>query len=194
MKCEEMTYISLKCKFVIKYWTRYRHNTWTDSPLVDILKMMNESRVMKELNWIWKWLVNVPNRYLYLRIRKQHQNIWRIKTVLTWQTVALENTLICVVGATFYWQRLSSLMMLVIRVLCKELLKLALYSDVMMSRMASQITCVSIVYSTVCSGASKLCVTGLCERNSLVTCEFPTQRASNAGNVSIWWRHHVMME
>ena len=186
-----MTYISLKCKFVIKYWTRYRHNTWTDSPLVDILKMMNESRVMKELNWIWKWWVNVPNRYLYLRIRKQHQNIWRIKTVLTWQTVALENTLICVVGATFYWQRLSSLMMLVIRVLCKELLKLVLYSDVMMSRMASQITCVSIVYSTVYSGASKLRVTGLCERNSLVTCEFPTQRASNAGNVSIWWRHHV---
>ena len=37
---------------------------------------------------------------------------------------------------------------------------------------------------------SKLRVTGLCEGNSPVTCEFPTQRASNAGNVSIWWRHH----
>ena len=24
-----------------------------------------------------------------------------------------------------------------------------------------------------------------------VTSEFPAQRASNAGNVSIWWRHHV---
>ena len=38
---------------------------------------------------------------------------------------------------------------------------------------------------------SKLRVTGLCEGNSPVTGEFPAQRASNAGNVSIWWRHHV---
>ena len=38
---------------------------------------------------------------------------------------------------------------------------------------------------------SKLRVTGLCEGNSLGTGEFPAQRASNAENVSIWWRHHV---
>ena len=38
---------------------------------------------------------------------------------------------------------------------------------------------------------SKLRVTGLCERNSPVTGEFPTQRSSNAENVPIWWRHHV---
>ena len=37
---------------------------------------------------------------------------------------------------------------------------------------------------------SKLCVTGLCEGNSPVTGEFPAQMASNAENVSIWWRHH----
>ena len=37
---------------------------------------------------------------------------------------------------------------------------------------------------------SKLCVTSLCEGNSPVTGEFPAQRASNAENVSIWWRHH----
>ena len=37
---------------------------------------------------------------------------------------------------------------------------------------------------------SKLRVTGLCEGNSPVTCEFPAQRASNAENVSIRWRHH----
>ena len=35
---------------------------------------------------------------------------------------------------------------------------------------------------------SKLRVTGLCEGNSSLTGEFPTQRASN---VSIWWRHHA---
>ena len=32
-------------------------------------------------------------------------------------------------------------------------------------------------------------VTGLCAGNSLVTGEFPAQMASNAENVSIWWRH-----
>ena len=31
----------------------------------------------------------------------------------------------------------------------------------------------------------------LCARNSLVTSEVPAQRASNAENVSIWWRHHA---
>ena len=39
---------------------------------------------------------------------------------------------------------------------------------------------------------SKLHVTGLCVGNSPVTGEFPAQRASNAENVSIWWRHHIM--
>ena len=37
---------------------------------------------------------------------------------------------------------------------------------------------------------SKLRVTGLCEGNSPETGEFPAQMASNAENVSIWWRHH----
>ena len=34
----------------------------------------------------------------------------------------------------------------------------------------------------------------LCAGNSPVTGEFPAQRASNAENVSIWWRHHVFFE
>ena len=39
---------------------------------------------------------------------------------------------------------------------------------------------------------SKLRVTGLWAGNSPETGEFPAQMASNAENVSIWWRHHVM--
>ena len=39
--------------------------------------------------------------------------------------------------------------------------------------------------------ASKFRVTGLCERNSPVTGEFPAQRASDVENVSVWWRHHA---
>ena len=37
---------------------------------------------------------------------------------------------------------------------------------------------------------SKLRATGLCAGNSPGTGEFPAQMASNAENVSIWWRHH----
>ena len=75
-------------------------------------------------------------------------------------------------------------------------LKLHNYSDVIIGAMASQMTSLTIVYSTVYSGAdqrtSKLCVTGLCAGNSPVTDEFPAQMASNAENVSIWWRHHYI--
>ena len=70
------------------------------------------------------------------------------------------------------------------------------YNDVIMSTMASQITSLTIVCSTVCSRhrskkTSKLCVTGLFEGNSQVTGEFPTQRASNVENISLWWLHHL---
>ena len=62
--------------------------------------------------------------------------------------------------------------------------------------MASQITSLTIVYSTVYSRCrsketSKLHFTGLCDENSSVSGEFPAQRANNAENVSIWWRHHA---
>ena len=59
-----------------------------------------------------------------------------------------------------------------------------------MGAMASQITSLRIVYSTVYLGAeekktSKLRTTGLCVGNSLVTGEFPAQMASNAKSLSI---------
>ena len=38
---------------------------------------------------------------------------------------------------------------------------------------------------------NKFRVTGLCRGDSPGTGEFPAQMASNAENVSIWWRHHV---
>ena len=40
---------------------------------------------------------------------------------------------------------------------------------------------------------SKLRVTGLCAGNAPGTGEFPAQMASNAENISIWWRHHVKL-
>ena len=70
------------------------------------------------------------------------------------------------------------------------------YSDVITGAMASQITGASIVYSTVCSGVDQR------KHQSSASLAFvrgihgwpvnpPSQRASNAENVSTWWRHHV---
>ena len=64
-----------------------------------------------------------------------------------------------------------------------------------MGAMAPHVTSLTIVYSTVYSGAkktSKLRVIGLCVGNSPMTGEFPAQMASNAENVSISWRHHML--
>ena len=72
------------------------------------------------------------------------------------------------------------------------------YADVIMSAMPSETTEFSIVRSTVCSGADQrkhqrsaslacVCVGGR------IHCTgdrwFPSQRASNAKNIFIWWRH-----
>ena len=65
-----------------------------------------------------------------------------------------------------------------------------------MGAMASQITSLTIVYSTVNSGAdqrkhqssaSLAFVRGI---HRARTGEFPAQIACNAENASIWWRHH----
>ena len=68
------------------------------------------------------------------------------------------------------------------------------YDDVTMTTMASQITSLTVVYSIVYLGvdqrkhqssASLAFVRGI-HRDRWI----PAQRASNAENVSIWWRHH----
>ena len=72
------------------------------------------------------------------------------------------------------------------------------YNDVIMSAIASRITNLTIVYSTVYSDADQR------THQSSASLAFvrgvhrwpvnsPAQRASNAENVSIWWRHHVLL-
>ena len=61
-----------------------------------------------------------------------------------------------------------------------------------MSTMASQITSLMIVYSTVYSGADQRKHQSSASL-ALVTGEFPLQRATNAENASIWWRHHAIL-
>ena len=57
-----------------------------------------------------------------------------------------------------------------------------------MKAIASQITGVSVVYSIVVSDADQR--KHLSSASLTVTGEFPAQKASNAENVSIWWRNH----
>ena len=66
-----------------------------------------------------------------------------------------------------------------------------------MNAMASQITSLTMVHPTVYSGTDERkhqssASLAFCEGDSPVTGEIPAQRASNAENVSIWWRHHAI--
>ena len=58
------------------------------------------------------------------------------------------------------------------------------YDDVIMGSIASQITSLTIIYSTVYSGPDQR------KHQSPASLAFPAQMASNTENVSIWWRHH----
>ena len=64
------------------------------------------------------------------------------------------------------------------------------YSGVIMSVMTSLITGVLIVYSTVCLGADQRKFQSSVLLAFVRGIQFSAQRASNAENVSIWWRHH----
>ena len=68
------------------------------------------------------------------------------------------------------------------------------YGDVIMGTMASQIPSLTIVYTTAYWGADqrKHQSSASLAFVSPGTGEFPAQMASNAENVSIWWRHHVI--
>ena len=61
-----------------------------------------------------------------------------------------------------------------------------------MSAIASQITSVSIVCSTICSGADKKSSASLALRGESTGGRWiPLKKASDEENVCIWWRHHV---
>ena len=68
------------------------------------------------------------------------------------------------------------------------------YHDIWMGAKASQITSLTIVYSSVYSGTDKRKHQSSASlafvRGIHWTIEFPAKRASNAENDSIWWRHH----
>ena len=66
------------------------------------------------------------------------------------------------------------------------------YNDVIMTVMASEITSLMVVYSTVYSGTDQRKHQSSASLSFVfpATGEFPAQKAGNVENVSIWWRHH----
>ena len=75
----------------------------------------------------------------------------------------------------------------------RQILKALHYNDVRMSTIASQITIFNCLFRRRSKKTSKLRVTGLCVGKSPETGKFPAQMASDAENVSIWWRHHEVL-
>ena len=67
-----------------------------------------------------------------------------------------------------------------VRCLCRR----SHFCDVIMGAMASQITSLAIVYSSVYSGANQI------NHQSSTLLDICAQKTNNAWNVSIWWRHH----
>ena len=65
------------------------------------------------------------------------------------------------------------------------------YSE--MGAMASHDCLLNRLFGRRSKKTSKLRVTDFCAGNSPATGELPAQRASNAENVSIWWRHHASL-
>ena len=134
----------------------------------------------------WNSAVHITNITLWILVLN-----YRFNSLLTYfgQRVSTRSTFIdilCVMtGVNCLWN-------IIHEVLIKSLLLECHYSDVIIDAIASQITSLAIVYSVVYSSAdkktSKLRVTVLCVGNSPGTGEFPAQMASNAENVSIWWR------
>ena len=66
------------------------------------------------------------------------------------------------------------------------------YNDVIMGAIATEITSLTIIYSTVYSDADQRKHQSSASLAFMpVSGEFPAPMASNAENVSIWWRHHA---
>ena len=52
------------------------------------------------------------------------------------------------------------------------------------------VSIVEQLMQTLIKETPKSALLALCEENSLVTSEFPTQSTSKAEKASIWWSHH----
>ena len=139
------------------------------------LTQFNASLGLNVLTWNFIWSVSANTQYI-------STSMWHYyNTTHKWDQFVTENEGFCLLEWVLQGQRIPSIN------------AYNQCSDVIMGTMVFQITSSCLfnrVFRRRSKKTSKLRVTGLCEGNSPVTGEFPAQRASNAENVSIWWRHH----
>ena len=119
------------------------------------------------------------------------QTVWRpsytvAQNVVTWPMFEKSQVHYNISSNFYWWYLLQSLPDLMIDFGIH-------YSDIVMITMEFQITSITIVYSTVYSGAIRAQI----KENIKAPRHWPlcgefTGTASNAENVSIWWRHHVL--
>ena len=74
--------------------------------------------------------------------------------------------------------------------LCCSVVFSSHYSDVIVSNQRCLDCLLHRLFRLRSKKTSKLRVTGLCEENPSVPGGFPSQKASNTENVSIWWRYN----
>ena len=125
---------------------------------------------MKFCDFLFTWFELPSKSYQNDAPRKEFPSMWGKYTRRRSQLL-MRRTIICIFdGPAIYKERGHN-------------------CDVMMDAIASQITSVSMVCSTVYSGTSKKTskrrITGHCEGISPVTGEIPSQMASNVKNISI---------
>ena len=132
------------------------------------------------------WYTFLTMNYLYLYradsrfAPSQWETSLQSNAVSHWLGSSLESALLCICASVKVWQKTVIFVH---------------YTDVIMTTMASQITSLTVVYSTIYSDADQRkrqnsASLALCGE-FIGTGEFPAQRASYAEYVSIWWRHHV---
>ena len=163
----------------------------------------------KVITWSFLYIAILPSADLFL-IKMKWYKIWVKRNELEWKHTDINNIsndVFCgpcndrITSISIrIWCRIqvprsvypvcSLLCFVAVRVLCQWCVRLLVKSLQWRHNggMASQITSLTIVYRTVYSGVDQSA------GNSPVTGEFLAQKASNAENVPIWWRHHFSVK
>ena len=133
----------------------------------------SNSKFMK--NWK-RWIAKT--HILSARLRLVLWTVTRYMSRLTGGGERSTTGVVTTVGISSQWGGA----MPVVTLYSPQDIKVGHYGDIIMSAMASQITSLTIVYSTVYSGANQR------KHQSSAPLAFaPAKRASNVENVSIWW-------
>ena len=146
------------------HWTMPSHYL---NQCCDIVNM----NLRNKLQWNFKW-----NLYIFIQENPFQNAVWKMAAILSWPQCANHNC--CVDMTNLIGNKLA--------------LQWRHNGCNGVSNYQPHVCLFNRLFRCRSKKLSKLRVIGLYVGNSPVTGEFPAQRASNAENVSIWWRHHGM--